>query len=588
MRRVGVFITTMVGLTSMMGACLGEQGAAIPPPTDAGRSDVVNGVTTVDPTTPPPGRTTSPGPGRADAGASEGSCAAKDTPCLGPSGCRTGLVVCADRGSSWTCVESGNAPGGQPCQGDKVCDKTGACVACAAGEACTPTEPCKIGSLVCATGSPVCTPTTNAADGSPCGASLICQAGACVACAPGGACTPADPCHKGTLTSCVGDAPVCVDIGLLADNGTTCGMNQVCASGACVACVANVACTPANECHFGAASCTTGTSVCVDQTTNRADGTPCGGPTSGKTCAGGTCGCPAGTHECSGACVSNTSVATCGTSCTPCAAPPGAFATCDGVACGISCARKGEPCVGVSGCRSGTIACTTDGGVVCVESANAPPGQACGAGGVCNGSGACVSCAAGAACTPSSPCKVGSTTCTSGAPVCTDSGNVADGTACGTNMICSSGACVPCAAGGACTPTNPCHQGKLEGCSGQTCVDTGAAAVDGTTCGPAGSGMTCTAGNCTCAAGWHDCAGTCMQNTSVAACGASCTACQPPAGATATCNGTTCGFACDGTECDPTLSDRCEPGAGCSCGPFVPDRTPQYCTAGTCVAGICQ
>jgi len=58
------------------------------------------------------------------------------------------------------------------------------------------------------------------------------------------------------------------------------------------------------------------------------------------TCDGVVCGftCNAGYHVCSGACASNTSVATCGSSCTPCAVPSAnASATCNGVACDFTC-----------------------------------------------------------------------------------------------------------------------------------------------------------------------------------------------------------------------------------------------------------
>jgi hypothetical protein len=48
----------------------------------------------------------------------------------------------------------------------------------------------------------------------------------------------------------------------------------------------------------------------------------------------------------------------------------------------------------------------------------------------------------------------------------------------------------------------------------------------------------------TCVSTQHNCAGICVDNSSIAHCGTLCDACQPPAGATATCNGTTCDFTC--------------------------------------------
>ena len=44
----------------------------------------------------------------------------------------------------------------------------------------------------------------------------------------------------------------------------------------------------------------------------------------------------------------------------------------------------------------------------------------------------------------------------------------------------------------------------------------------------------------------HPCAGTCADNTSVATCGTLCDPCTPPAGGTATCDGTACDFTCGG------------------------------------------
>lgn len=68
------------------------------------------------------------------------------------------------------------------------------------------------------------------------------------------------------------------------------------------------------------------------------------------------CGpCPAGTHNCDGVCAQNTSVNSCGTSaCTPCRAPAGGTATCDGTRCDFTCTtgkKCGDLCV--TGC------CTT-------------------------------------------------------------------------------------------------------------------------------------------------------------------------------------------------------------------------------------
>jgi hypothetical protein len=59
--------------------------------------------------------------------------------------------------------------------------------------------------------------------------------------------------------------------------------------------------------------------------------------------------CGAGFHTCGNTCAANGELATCGSSCTPCQAPPAnAAATCDGAACGFTCntgfARCGDNC----------------------------------------------------------------------------------------------------------------------------------------------------------------------------------------------------------------------------------------------------
>ncbi len=73
------------------------------------------------------------------------------------------------------------------------------------------------------------------------------------------------------------------------------------------------------------------------------------------TCNGNSCGfsCDSGFHLCSGACVSNTSVDSCGTSsCVACPTTANGTATCDGTSCGISCAGGFNLCHGA--CTSAT------------------------------------------------------------------------------------------------------------------------------------------------------------------------------------------------------------------------------------------
>jgi hypothetical protein len=52
-------------------------------------------------------------------------------------------------------------------------------------------------------------------------------------------------------------------------------------------------------------------------------------------------------------------------------------------------------------------------------------------------------CTQGAACTSVPACHAGAFACSSGTPVCADSGPLPDGTSCGTGLICTAGACGP-------------------------------------------------------------------------------------------------------------------------------------------------
>ena len=66
----------------------------------------------------------------------------------------------------------------------------------------------------------------------------------------------------------------------------------------------------------------------------------CAGPTNGVGfCDGGACGsaCDPGFHSCGSQCASNSSPATCGTSCAACPAVANGTATCDGAGCGLTC-----------------------------------------------------------------------------------------------------------------------------------------------------------------------------------------------------------------------------------------------------------
>src|SRR5450432_2753086 len=113
----------------------------------------------------------------------------------------------------------------------------------------------------------------------------------------------------------------------------------------------------------------------------------------------------------------------------------------------------GTSCTPDNLCHEGQTVCSATGLASCKDTQqDQSNGTACGSGSVCH-AGTCTQCSAGATCSVTgNSCRVGKIVCTTGAPVCTASDNQIDGTGCGTGMVCQSGSCVACSAGGACTP----------------------------------------------------------------------------------------------------------------------------------------
>ena len=487
--------------------------------------------------------------------------AACGTACVPVNPCKTGTVVCGS--GTAVCTESGNVLDGATCGTDQVCS-AGACVACTAGLACTPANPCVAGVTSCATGTSTCVestaPATPLADGTTCGTDQVCSAGACVACAAGLACTPANPCHQG-LTSCATGASVCEDTGFTLTDGATCGTDLVCYAGACIACTQGAPCTSANACTATATyECSSGAAVCTDRT-SQPPGTTCG---AGLVCsAAGVCdacseGAPcASTNPCSAgatiACGSGTPVCT-DTGFVAAGTSCGTGLVCNAAHQCLPC-TPGLACTPLNTCLTGAIACGS-GDPVCVETTTAVSnGTSCGVNQVCNG-GVCTACTQGALCTSANPCtSVATVACGTGTPVCTDQSWLPAGAGCGppADLYCSSAhVCASCPAGASCTPTNPCALSAAIQCSTgvPVCADQGLQ-TPGTPCG---AGSVC-ASNGTCTL--------CTQGTT-------CTSTNPCA-ATATmecANGPVCTdrtFVADGTSCGSGLA--------CSTGSCVAART---------------
>lgn len=432
---------------------------------------------------------------------------------------------------------------------------------CVEGATCQAADACHSGAVTCSATGAQCRSAAPMPDGTTCGAGRICQAGECTACAEGMGCAPsAAPCHKGTL-SCK-SSPQCIDTGALAVDGTSCGQNQVCKAGACATCVAGRSCTvPGAPCRAGVTACDTGSEVCLDKGQNAPNGTGCG---QDKVCSAGSCvacvvgkSCiPAGNACHSGVTACDTGIETCadqgalmpnGTGC-------GQDKVCNGGTC-VPC-QAGAACASASPCKAAVISCTT-GAAVCQDSGNKPEGSDCGGGKVCS-AGACVACQAGLSCAPQNPCHSGLLSCANGTQICSDTGtNVANGAACGQDMVCFQGGCVACKAGDACTPQNACHVGVTACSSGQkTCIDTGAVLAAGTACG---QGLVCSAaGSCVfCQAG-----GSCSLNNPCKVAAYSCASGQQVCTETANQqNGTSCGA---NQVCFNGVCGACQAGKACT------------------------
>jgi len=472
--------------------------------------------------------------------------------------CHVGQMICTAAGAE-TCMDTGTAQAnGIACGTNMVCNN-GTCVPCTAGTACTTANPCKTAATVCTSGASVCTETGNKANGTSCGTNMVCQNGTCMVCQAGAACTPMNPCHLGML-ACSTGAPVCTDRNVNAAAGTSCGTNMVCnASGVCGPCTVGSSCSVSGmPCKTAANVCTSGAPVCT-VSGNVANGTSCG---TNMVCQTGSC---------------------------------------------VSC-TAGLACAPTNPCHAGTQTCSPS--ITCSDTnRNLAAGTSCGTNMVCNASGVCGACTPGAACTHANACKVGTTSCVTGVPVCAEMGNKANGTSCGTNQVCNNGTCGPCTMNTACT-TNPgiCRTGTTSCSSGtQTCVDSGNKTA-GTSCGlnmvcngtgtcvPCTPGIACTGNPTACKNGTTSCttgAMTCIDGTNKAggtSCGTnlvcngsgSCISCTP--GNTCTGNPGACKI---GTTACTTGAQTCvdstsNKAAGVSCG------TDQVCdgngSCGACAA----
>ena len=170
------------------------------------------------------------------------------------------------------------------------------------------------------------------------------------------ACTPGETtCLAGGLAGCVRGSEGCTEWG----SPSPCASGEACQRvDAGAACTCNPSeCTQAGAVCNAAAGiltrCMAGSDGCLVIQSSVVCATTVANATA--SCADGGCTyrCEATFHDCSGACVSDTSVQGCGSSCAPCPTPANASPTCASTGCGYACVAPFLDCDGnaLNGCE---------------------------------------------------------------------------------------------------------------------------------------------------------------------------------------------------------------------------------------------
>ena len=389
----------------------------------------------------------------------------------------TGEGECAPNDTS-ACGAGGTRVCGGNCRWDATCS----------GQTCAGAAQQSCGN--CGTQTRTCNPNTGTwSNFSACMNEGACRPGASRGCGSGGTQTCTNSCQWPTacgMQSCAG--PATQECGNCGTQARTCN---------------------ANTGQYGAWSACTDEKTCDSGATRVCGGT--GSQSCGDSCEwNATCDCPAGTHLCGDQCVSNSSVNSCGASCSPCTAPVGGTPSCNGTSCGYSCGtltQCGASCFDTQNdpTHCGDCNTTCPRGESCVQGrCSCPTGQhRC--------LGVCVS--------NDSPANCGTTSCAACVPPAGATATC-DGTSCG--FTCTSGTMCKSACADLNTDNNNC------GACDTMCL----------------GGRTCQAARCQCPRGTHDCDGQCVSDTSVATCGASCSPCVVPPGGVVTCDGKSCVPSC--------------------------------------------
>jgi hypothetical protein len=483
-----------------------------------------------------------------------GACTACPTTCQTTEACVNGECIPASCGTQ-------ACPKGQGCVNNQCVDATCLTVTCPTGQSCA---------------SGQCYPADCA--GAPCLPDEICSGSQC------------------TLTSCVGitcnSSQICADGQCFptACNGNNCAMGTACVSNVCVDihCV-GVTCPNGTLCVTGnclptscnGTPCPVG-DVCVSNSCVSANGSDAGQNVDAGRPDAGPSGVDASSGTDSGAGLDAGGGIDAG------AGPDAGFAVlCDG---GPSCNINGGDvtCAGVNpnnACQVCDPAVSTTGWT------NLPNGTSCGTAVICAFGKCLASCDIAGNVYPSGKLNPGNP-CQSCQPAVSTSSwsNVADGTSCGTGLVCSSGAC-----GGGCyinntsymsgtyDPTNACHV-----CNPSNSTTSWTLVSDGTACAV---GEICVVGTCT-----ADCdiGGTIYTGGTVNPANP-CQLCQP-SGSTSNWSNVTDGTSCEGSgtcrtgdctcpsgfvTCGNQCVDTNNNGANCgNCGMACPAHTA--CFGGTC------
>jgi len=439
-----------------------------------------------------------------------GNCGTQTRSCDSNSGTWSEFSECANQGACRPGAARGCGSGGT-----QVCTTSCQWPTTCTGQECSGPPARECGN--CGMQTRTCnTSTGQYGDWSACTGGGSCSPGATRTCGGTGTQACSDSCEWSAACSCPAGSHLCG--GQCVSNASPGSCGTACS--ACPAPAGTVATCDGASCGLGCSGA--GQTLCGRSCTNlqndAANCGRCGNPCPlGEVCSAGVCGCPAGQHRCDGACVSNSALATCGTSCTtPCTAPAGATPTCDGTSCGFMCPANRTMCSGN-----------------CVDTASDN-----------NHCGMC-----GTMCSNGNTCQNGRCACAPGTHLC--------GTQCVSNMDpnnCGS-ACTPCAAPDAGTATcdgvscgTACGPGT-HNCSGACVSDTSTSSC-GTSCtpctAPAGFIPTCDGVSCgtSCAPGTHNCSGTCVPDSSITQCGATCVQCPTLPNGTPVCEAGSCGIQC--------------------------------------------